>query len=308
MGFLRKTVKKIGKAIKKVVKKVGSAFGKLGVVGQIGLMMFMPQLAGTLWGKLGSFATKGTSLFHKAVGAVYNAGSAIGNVYKTVTQAISNGFDRAGNFLKGEGFTLTDPSKGFFGAEAEYAKLTDADTLFDVTPETKAFHKNIKIADTGITIDKTGVDLMKPDATNIQTFDKPSLLGKVKDDAVEFFEGSMKGVRDAFANPGELVKDSIESGARSGLSSRIASQIAGEPPIQRVIRTNFDVMNMNSHSQGGIINQVDFTAGNNAYQSMGSSWGAVNSVAAPYLTKEIFSGGDIQYANRVSKLRFGSGI
>jgi hypothetical protein len=302
MGFIRKTVKKIGKAIKKVVKKVGSAFGKLGVVGQIGLMMFMPQLAGTLWGKLGSFATKGTSLFHKAVGAVYNAGSAIGNVYKTVTQAISNGFDRAGNFLKGEGFTLTDPSKGFFGAEAEYAKLTDGDTLFDVAPE------KIKIGDTGITLDKTGVDLMKPDATNIQTFDKPSLLGKVKDDAVEFFEGSMQGARDAFANPGELVKDSIQSGARSGLSNRIASEIAGEPPIQRVIRTNFDVMNMNSHSQGGIINQVDFTAGNNAYQSMGSSWGAVNSVAAPYLTKEIFSGGDIQYANRVSKLRFGSGI
>ena len=179
MGFIRKTVKKIGKAIKKVVKKVGSAFGKLGVVGQIGLMMFMPQLAGTLWGKLGSFATKGTSLFHKAVGAVYNAGSAIGNVYKTVTQAISNGFDRAGNFLKGEGFTLTDPSKGFFGAEAEYAKLTDGDTLFDVAPE------KIKIGDTGITLDKTGVDLMKPDATNIQTFDKPSLLGKVKDDAVK---------------------------------------------------------------------------------------------------------------------------
>ena len=303
MGFLRKTVKKIGKAIKKVVKKVGSAFGKLGVVGQIGLMMFMPQLAGTLWGKLGSFATKGTSLFHKAVGAVYNAGSAIGNVYKTVTQAISNGFDRASNFLKGEGFTLTDTSKGFFGAEAEYAKLTDGDTLFDVAPE------KIKIGDTGITLDKTGVDLMKPDATNIQTFDDElSLLAKGKDKVSQFIEKSVQGARDAFANPGELVKDSIQSGARSGLSNRIASQIAGEPPIQRVIRTNFDVMNMNSYSQNGIINQVDFTAGNNAYQSMGSSWGAVNSVAAPYLTKEIFSGGDIQYANRVSKLRFGSGI
>ena len=303
MGFLRKTVKKIGKAIKKVVKKVGSAFGKLGVVGQIGLMMFTPQLAGTLWGKLGSFATKGTSLFHKAVGAVYNAGSAIGNDYKTVTQAISNGFDRASNFLKGEGFTLTDPSKGFFGAEAEYAKLTDGDTLFDVAPE------KIKIGDTGITLDKTGVDLMKPDATNIQTFDDElSLLAKGKDKVSQFIEKSVQGARDAFANPGELVKDSIQSGARSGLSNRIASQIAGEPPIQRVIRTNFDVMNMNSYSQNGIINQVDFTAGNNAYQSMGSSWGAVNSVAAPYLTKEIFSGGDIQYANRVSKLRFGSGI
>tara|TARA_R110002012_G_scaffold224526_1_gene396518 strand:+ start:2284 stop:3195 length:912 start_codon:yes stop_codon:yes gene_type:complete len=303
MGFLRKTVKKIGKAIKKVVKKVGSAFGKLGVVGQIGLMMFMPQLAGSLWGKLGSFATKGTSLFHKAVGAVYNAGSAIGNVYKTVTQAISNGFDRAGNFLKGEGFTLTDPSKGFFGVESEYAKLTDGDTLFDVAPE------KIKIGDTGITLDKTGVDLMKPDATNIQTFDDElSLLAKGKDKVSQFIEKSVQGAKDAFTNPGELVKDSIQSGAKSGIATRISSEIAGEPPIQRVIRTNFDVMSMNSFSQNGIMNQVDFTAGNNAYQSMGSSWGAVNSVAAPYLTKEIFGGGDIQYANKVSKLRYGSGI
>ena len=302
MGFLRKTVKKIGKAIKKVVKKVGSAFGKLGIVGQIGLMMFMPQLAGSLWGKLGSFAQKGSSLFHKAVGAVYNAGSAIGNVYKTVTQAISNGFDRAGNFLKGEGFTIKDTSKGFFGAEAEYAKLTDGDTLFDVAPE------KIKIGDTGITLDKTGVDLMNPDVTNIQTFDKPNLLGKVKEKAGDFIEGSLKGVKDAFTNPGELVKDSIQAGAKSGIANRISSEIAGEPPIQRVIRTNFDVMGMNSFSQNGIMNQVDFTAGNNAYQSMGSSWGAVNSVAAPYLTKEIFGGGDIQYANRVSKLRYGSGI
>ena len=302
MGFLRKTVKKIGKAIKKVVKKVGSAFGKLGVVGQIGLMMFMPQLAGSLWGKLGSFAQKGSSLFHKAVGAVYNAGSAIGNVYKTVTQAISNGFDRAGNFLKGEGFTLTDPSKGFFGVESEYAKLTDGDALDDGAPD------KIKIGDTGITLDKTGVDLMNPDVTNIQTFDKPNLLGKVKEKAGDFIEGSFKGVKDAFTNPGELVKDSIQSGAKSGIATRISSEIAGESPIHRVIRTNFDVMSMNSFSQNGIMNQVDFTAGNNAYQSMGSSWGAVNSVAAPYLTKEIFGGGDIQYANKVSKLRFGSGI
>lgn len=55
--------------------------------------------------------------------------------------------------------------------------------MFDVAPE------KIKIGDTGITLDKTGVDLMKPDATNIQTFDDElSLLAKGKDKVSQFIE------------------------------------------------------------------------------------------------------------------------
>ena len=43
---LKKTVKKIGKGVKKVFKKVGAAIGKLGIVGQIGMMFLMPYAAG----------------------------------------------------------------------------------------------------------------------------------------------------------------------------------------------------------------------------------------------------------------------
>ena len=113
MGFLRKVVKKIGKGIKKVVKKIGKAFGKLGIVGQIGLMFLMPHL-GTMWGNIGSWAAKGSNILQKAVGVIHKAGTAVGNAYQTVTQAISNGFDRSLNFMKGEGFVLSDPSKTIF--------------------------------------------------------------------------------------------------------------------------------------------------------------------------------------------------
>ena len=53
MGFLskgwkglKKGVKKVARGIKKVVKKVGAAIGKLGIVGQIGMMFLMPYAMG----------------------------------------------------------------------------------------------------------------------------------------------------------------------------------------------------------------------------------------------------------------------
>ena len=48
MGWLRKKAKQIGKGIKKVFKKIGKAIGKLGVVGQIGMMFLMPYAMGAL--------------------------------------------------------------------------------------------------------------------------------------------------------------------------------------------------------------------------------------------------------------------
>ena len=54
----------IGKGNKKVVKKIGKAFGKLGIVGQIGLMFLMPHL-GTMWGNIGSWAAKGSNIHKK---------------------------------------------------------------------------------------------------------------------------------------------------------------------------------------------------------------------------------------------------
>ena len=206
MGFLRKTVKKIGKAIKKVVKKVGKAFGKLGIVGQIGMMFLMPHL-GAMWGNIGSWAAQGSNILQKAVGVIHKAGTAIGNTYKTVTEAINNGFDRAKNFMKGEGFVLSDPSKALFGPEArlakaekKYAELTDGDTLFDPVKEVK----------------EEVVDKAKEEVT------QPSILDKVKDEAIDsLIQGGGDNLRKIAAGPPQeqIVKQyAYDTGSLPGLS------------------------------------------------------------------------------------------
>lgn len=127
MGFLsklwkgvKKTVKKIGKGIKKVFKKIGGAIGKLGIVGQIGMMFLMPYATsalGSFFGASGKLATWSSKLLGKAglgskalghtLNLVNKAGTFVGNVYSSVSDTISGAIDRTGNFLKGRGFVKT---------------------------------------------------------------------------------------------------------------------------------------------------------------------------------------------------------
>ena len=103
---LKKIVKKIGKKVKKVFKKIGRAVGKLGIVGQIGMMFLMPYAAGALgsfFGSAGTLSKWGATLLgkpgiaSKALGHTLNAintvGTTIGKVYTGVTDTISNAFD-----------------------------------------------------------------------------------------------------------------------------------------------------------------------------------------------------------------------
>ena len=284
MGWLRKKVKQIGKAVKKVVKKVGRAIGKLGIVGQIGMMMFMPTIAGSLWGQLGSFAAKGTSFIHKAAGAIFNAGNTIGSAYSTVTEAIGNGLNRATNFLKGEGFVLSPERTSIFTSTDKAADLTAkvSDSL------------GSKVVDTVPGGETTVI------AEKVTEKSSKSLLAKGKD----YVKEGIEGAKEALSDPKTLVKESLESGAKSGLSTRVSYAAAGDPPTQKVISANFDVGSVNSFASTGTFNQEDFTRGNQAYQALGSSWGAGSSIAAPFLTQEVFSGGDINYAKRVQQLRY----
>ena len=102
----KKIVKKIGKGIKKVVKKIGKAVGKLGIVGQIGMMFLMPYAAGALGsffgatGKLASWGStllKGSGIASKALGHTLNAintvGTMAGKVYTGVTETVGKAFD-----------------------------------------------------------------------------------------------------------------------------------------------------------------------------------------------------------------------
>ena len=62
---LKKTVKKIGKRIKKTFKSVMKGIGKLGIVGQIGMMFLMPYAMGalgSLFGTAGKLATWSSKL------------------------------------------------------------------------------------------------------------------------------------------------------------------------------------------------------------------------------------------------------
>jgi hypothetical protein len=130
MGFLskawkglKKGVKKVARGIKKVVKKVGAAIGKLGIVGQIGMMFLMPYAMGALgsmFGATGTLSSWSTTLLghsniaSQALGHTLNlintAGTAVGNVYNSVSSTISGALDKTGNFLKGRGFVATDPT------------------------------------------------------------------------------------------------------------------------------------------------------------------------------------------------------
>jgi hypothetical protein len=117
---IKKAVKKVGKGIKKVFKKVTGAIGKLGIVGQIGMMFLMPYATsalGSFFGASGKLATWSSKLLGKAgmgskalghtLNLVNKAGTFVGKVYSGVTETISGAIDRTGNFLKGRGFVKT---------------------------------------------------------------------------------------------------------------------------------------------------------------------------------------------------------
>lgn len=155
MGFLskvwkgvKKTVKKIGKGVKKVFNKIGKAIGKLGIVGQIGMMFLMPYAMGALGsffgtaGKLASWSKTllgSSNILSQGVGHGLNlinkAGTFVGNAYKSISGTISEAFDRAGNFLKGRGFVKTpvvDSTTSIIPKDpSEIAKATETGVSLD---------------------------------------------------------------------------------------------------------------------------------------------------------------------------------
>ena len=125
---IKKTVKKIGKGVKKVFGKIGKAFGKFGIVGQLGMMFLMPyamgalsSFAGSALGTVGQWSANllsksgiGAKALGHTLNMVHKAGTFAGKVYTTVTDTIGNAFDRVSNLAKGEGFVLSEGKTGIF--------------------------------------------------------------------------------------------------------------------------------------------------------------------------------------------------
>ena len=128
---IKKTVKKIGKRIKKTFKSVMKGIGKLGIVGQIGMMFLMPYAMGalgSLFGTAGKLATWSSKLLgpnsgflSKALGKTLEmvnvGGTWIKNAYTSVSTAISNSLNRVGNFLKSGKFELSPDRTSVFSAD-----------------------------------------------------------------------------------------------------------------------------------------------------------------------------------------------
>ena len=160
---IKKVGKKIAKGVKKTFKKIGAAIGKLGVVGQIGMMFLMPyamgalsSFAGSALGTVGQWSANllsksgiGAKALGHTLNVIHKAGTFAGKVYTTVTDTIGNAIDRVGNFSKGKGFTLSEGKTSIFAKgnersllSSEGYSLPDATTIpkptvAPTTPEVK---------------------------------------------------------------------------------------------------------------------------------------------------------------------------
>lgn len=340
---LKKAVKSIGKGIKKVVGKIGAAIGKLGVIGQIGMMFLMPYamsgLSSFFGGVGGKIATWSTNLatsnpvVSKFLGAVHKAGSMAVNAYNTVTTAIGNGVDRVGNFFKGEGFTLSADRASVFGTSASSpvtgtprvtAESVDLPTSTTTPTGTPTVTSSSEIVSTttmppsGIDSTFTGevaqfeTDLYKPSVD----FAPKDLLGvttpkaPVYDAASQTFGEYLAdlpgkvvgGVKDAFADPGQMVTDTLQSGltsgAVSGISNKVASGIMGDPPVQRVqqITDGLQLAGVLQNDPSGMYNTV-----NTQLTQQGSPWGAGNLAHFNYMQEGLSDGSD-EYARLMQRI------
>jgi hypothetical protein len=224
MGWLRKKAKQLVKGVKKVFKKVGKAFGKLGVLGQIGMMLLMPTFSGALgsfFGKAGKLAEWSSTLLSKSgIGAkalghglnmVNKAATFAGKVYTTVTEGISNGLDRVTNFAKGKGFGLSEGKTSIFAkdvatptAPESLTKILEAEKPFDVTTtSTEDFTKKLmegKGEFPGVTDVSSMLDT--PDLTGFV----PEKTLKLDGDLTSFFEQSYQEAITPKIKPSEIVE------------------------------------------------------------------------------------------------------
>jgi hypothetical protein len=149
---IKKVGKKIAKGVKKTFKKIGAAIGKLGVVGQIGMMFLMPyamgalsSFAGSALGTVGQWSANllsksviGAKALGHTLNMVHKAGTFAGKVYTTISDTIGNAVDRVGNFSKGKGFTLSEGRTSIFAKGNERSLLsTEGYKLPDATTVTK---------------------------------------------------------------------------------------------------------------------------------------------------------------------------
>ena len=97
---IMKAMKPMGKVIGKVMKPFGKIMNKLGPVGSMALMFILPMALPAIWGSFGTAVANMTGPLGSLLKGVHAVGSAAGNVYSTVTGAITDTIGKiAGNTI-----------------------------------------------------------------------------------------------------------------------------------------------------------------------------------------------------------------
>ena len=308
MGFfkkvfkgVKKTFKKIARGIKKVVKKVGKAFGKLGVVGQIGLMFLMPyamQGLGTFWKGFGGFANKlatsqgvGSQIFGKALSAVHTAGNMVGRVYTGVTDTINSAVDLVSG--KGSAAEFTDSVKSIFSGPVDEAKSLLTGDKFTAFKKEQALldkEKIVKNVVEGVDdVEKipSVKDVISADSKEVKNFasDTASKLAELGKDAVEekakdkgivdtimdYGSQQVENVKDAIQNfdLGEEIVGGVTGGIKAGTKQKVASEIMdAKDPVYNSTSINIPSYMGAAYGNDFVSQQVDFTM----QQQTGNSW------------------------------------
>jgi len=167
---LRKFFKRIGKGIKKAFRKIGKFIGKMGIIGQIGMMMFLPMVGGFLMKGLGNVAG---SLLASNAGIIRGVGHVLKgahsfvqggiNAFRTVSEGVTSFVSQFTKTAASKlGFNVTDAAPNFFGKGGAWERVQsgivqNAKSIFD------PFRSNITITQgmqDSLTGDKTNIDIV----------------------------------------------------------------------------------------------------------------------------------------------------
>jgi len=255
---IKKHVKKVARGVKKVFQKIGKAVGKLGIVGQLGMMFLMPyafgalsSFAGQAWNALGQFAQGSTGFLSTPLRAaakmIHTAGTQIGKVYTNISETIGGAIDKTKEVLgiKPNADLITGVDESLKVGESS---LVDASKVVDVTTQDGLKESLRQSVESSLDI----VDV-KPKGLLERITDIP---GRIKEDILSF---------DVYEYGKQLATGTVESslvgGAKMALQQKTAEALGWEQPEGADFYTvNMDTINSLSKAQPSVFDTVDFLA------------------------------------------------
>tara|TARA_R100001509_G_C4884331_1_gene221412 strand:+ start:1070 stop:1984 length:915 start_codon:yes stop_codon:yes gene_type:complete len=265
MGFLskawkgiKKHVKKVARGVKKVFKKIGKAVGKLGIVGQLGMMFLMPYafgalsgFAGQTWNALGQFAKGSTGFLSTPVRAaanmIHQAGTAVGNVYTNISETISGAIDKTKEVLG------IKPDEDLIKGVDESLK-TGEKVLSADSKEVKDF-----VSDTASKLKDLSKDAVEEKGKGLLDRFK-EIPSKIRADLADF---------DVYDFGKELATDTVKSGLMGGskmaLKQKTAEALGWEQPEGADFYTiDMEAVNSIGQANPSVYDTVDFLSASQA--------------------------------------------